>query len=203
MNRRELVSAAGAGIISLTGCLSIAKQSKGKSNNDKSMTVSVTNVESVPKKYETALDVDLRDPNITQGHTATVRITLENRSSETRTYTAGKGLRPVFSTQSSTKSNSRIVLVTPKQSPDKPEVKDKKPCWRLSKVPQHLQLDRKVAVLDANQSTHLDLEVWGHPENDSTVCIPTGKFKFKEKYLFIGGDGEEKDFNWEFSLSVE
>lgn len=165
-------------------------------------TVGVSSVRTVSKQHDIDLSLTVPEPAVTVDHPVMVRITVQNRTDTAQSVLAGGGARPVFSTYVSEELHPGLVLATSSEARETQTEGEKHTCWRLARIPRNDLLGQNYIVLSPEESQSLEVEVWGHPENSSPDCFPSGVYHFKEHYEYqpIGGDPQQCE--WEFGLRV-
>ncbi len=184
MKRRTLLVAAGVGVTGTTGFAV-------HSSNMKEKNVAIESVDEVPEEYGFNVDATVREPEITNDHTAIIRITVENERDEARKISDGN--RELFSTLTSTEPG--LLLLDREASPLRTPG-----CWRPV-FGQSRSMELRIAEIPPKGTATIDLAVWGESGVSLNECLPTGTFRFDTTYHVFGA--EEREFDWGFALSVE
>lgn len=215
LNRREFLdlSLSVAGTTAIAGCTSKLPAGDTHTGSNSIATVTVDGTQPIPNSVPVSFEVSVPRATVTKDDTALVRITVTNTGSEKQSITTG-GF-PFFSLPNriSKETDPGLILtssyeksVLTKRSseaiPEDTPRKNGRPCWKLNGVPGNPFLLKKSVELDPGSSRHIDLQVWGHPQNSD--CLHTGNYHFQESYsLYMYGSEEEfSSFSWGFTLRL-
>ena len=200
MNRRTVLRTLGGSTLTVgtAGCL--GRQLSGSASDRHTTTssetlriVRVVDSDATPDEVDATLAATVRRADVTSEHTAMLRVEFTNRTEASATYTFGD--YPPFTAFRSVESDPGVLLLDPDRTYERPSPT----CWRPSNSPS-LGADglAKQVALDSEESVHRDVELWGTPEQSGEACLPTGTFRFENRYDFEGTD----PFVWGFSVEI-
>lgn len=201
MRRRTALRALGASaLVSATaGCLgtrvpdSLSVDRETTTAADALRTVRVSDSDATPDSVDAAFSVTVRRSIVTPERTAEIRVGFANQGETTAAYSFGD--YPPFTTVRSVESDPAVLLL----SPDGTYERSSPTCWRPADAPS-IGADglAEQVTLDPDGSVHRDAELWGSPENAPDACLPTGTFRFENRYRFA----ETDPFVWGFTLEI-
>jgi hypothetical protein len=219
MNRRTVLSRlAAGGTGTVTGCAS--RGLRGGPPEDATASVEVTSVDAFAPDLPVEASVAVVRQWVTPEATASIEISLSNRSPRTYELLAGSGEWQVLSDRASDQLRPGVALLGEDATLDSgssptPEGSDgggandtragtppPDGCWRLSDATGNPFRVTKLTRLDPGGAESLQFEAWGHYRNPADVCLPTGEFTFSDGYA-VTNLPESPEFEWGFSLRIE
>lgn len=194
MKRRRVMNCLSVtGAAALSGCLNVKEIMA--SGNPKKL-VSIHSTDSIPPKFNIDISVKLDRDTITPSHTALLKFTVTNNSSNS--VQIGDGHNQVYSGVVGTNKESsepKLLLI----STEEDVLKDPR-CWKPASshsVPSLLKFE----TFDPNESKSIVYKILGQPDNKSTNCIPISDYRFETTY-HVKHETNEQRFTWGFDISI-
>ena len=204
MKRRPLLAGLGAGAAGLSGCLGIGTSTTstptdtGSEDADQrfqSRTVNLDTIDREPREHNIALTGEMREPEVTAEHTATLRLTFMNEGDAESMDIAGvRDDMPVIAEDFTYSAPQEYLLVPPRYAqPDRKET-----CWE---VPHEAAFNgdnagEELLRLPPGESVSQEYLLWDRKPD--TSCMPTGNYHFGSKWA-----NEGEPFKWMITLSIQ
>lgn len=213
MKRRTIVSALGASIASLTGCLSRASSSADSTTTgtptptprDGRREVRVTSVGSIPTDAPLAPTVEVLQPSVTDDQTARFSVAVTNTSDQPVWNTSVR--IPAFSSfvTQADGDDQKILLL----KPDDRYETVRSGCWRAALSEPQINNAYSDVVRDTRydpgDTTTTEFDIYGHPDNTGS-CLSPGEYPIYAMYA-VNDDSDtdttEWEYRWGFSLVIE
>lgn len=209
MERRTVLSALGAGVVPLAGCLGRASSGPHSTDTppptprDGRRQVRLASVGSVPADVPLDPSVEVVRSAVTADRTARIRTTLTNTADApvwnvTRIRTLGD-----FVTRPGPRDQRLLLLV-----PDGQYETVRPDCWRadLGERAVNWVYSDVVAPVryDVDETKATAFDVYGHPENTGP-CLAPGDYPVETRYGVSDDsdtDASEWDYRWGFTITV-
>ena len=216
-----MLSALGASILSLTGCLSDASTTTASTTTTETPTtttsetpsstprgghreIGVTSIGSIPADAPLVPSVEVLQPFVTDDQPARISVKVTNTADQPVWHT---GVRiPAFSsfiTQAASEGRRLLLL-----QPDAQYATRGEGCWRADlSEPQINNAYSNVVTdtrYDPGDTTATQFDIYGHPDNTGP-CLPPGEYPIDAAYAVSDDattDTVEWEYRWGFSLTV-
>lgn len=215
MWRRTVLKALGVSVIPLTGCSGRngpENESDGTepnatdSQSEKTMESGLPRTVTVQRQTDTdlretfgiAAPVTVIESSVTTGHTAKIRVTLENTTAQSRqlTYTRDRCDLNLLAGHYRGDGDISLLLIATEQAWERTEAD----CW----VPDARNLNCGIPAMDHEVTIEPDeplewtFRLWAEPKNRQRgVCMPVGTYRFDRLFRHEGAEA-----SLSFTLSV-
>lgn len=188
MHRRTYLAGVAAGLTGLAGCLKRRDLPfVSPTPSAVTRTVSLIRIDKEPAEHDLALTVEILEPTVTPGHTATIQTVLENQG-ESRSRDVSRVLDEHPSVDKAYTPQRDYWLV-----PYEAEASDPTRCWSIS--PSRINGTTGPFVLGPGESVTTEFSLLDNSKH--SPCMPTGEFHFG------GSHGKDLPVEWLFTLSIE
>lgn len=204
ISRRSLLTGFGAGAVTLTGCLETGSSVTDSQTSSNPVTttdqfqnrdVKLAGIEQEPQEYNIGVDGEMSVPEVTENHTATIRLIFTNEGDSESIDIAGiRHDIPVIAEDFTYSVPQEYLLVPPRY--EQPDRKDT--CWE---VPHENAFNGSNAggeslYLSPGESVSQQYLLWDR--KPTTPCMPIGDYHFGSKWA-----NEGQPFKWMITLTIE
>lgn len=213
MKRRTMISALGASIIPLTGCLgqgsggseTTATNSPTSTPPDGPRQVYVTSVGTVPDGAPLDPSVEVLRSSVNADQTARLKVEVTNAADQAVWNTDVR--IPAFSnfiTQEGPENRKLLMLL-----PDQQYATVRPGCWRADLSESQINHAYSDVVTDnryePGETRATKFDIYGHPDNTG-ACLAPGDYPLKAQYSVSEDsdtDNTKWEYRWGFTITIE